>query len=85
MKHDRKEEIMVSLKSVLSGGVYLCETAKTVLKVDVLSLEDSKKLIVTKRDIARECTRKDDQVNSACMGHQFLYRQYISQKYLPYL
>ena len=54
MKHDRKKEIIEAVESVLSGNVYLCETAKSALECNVITQAEPKNLTATEKHILRE-------------------------------
>jgi DNA-binding NarL/FixJ family response regulator len=54
MKHDPKEEIVQALECVANREVYLCETANSVLRNDIVKPPKHEKLTATERMILRE-------------------------------
>ncbi|MCL1942293.1 MAG: response regulator transcription factor [Candidatus Azobacteroides sp.] len=54
MKQDKREEIIKALQTVSAGGVFLCETAKSVLGGDMPKRAEPDKLTATEKLILRE-------------------------------
>ena len=54
MKHTKKEEIIEAIRTVSTGGIYLCETAKSILESGVVNPKLPDLLTTTEKVILRE-------------------------------